>query len=221
MERRKFVKYAGLAGLAAGLFPTQSLSAMTPKSSAHLLKFAGVSTQIRHGALNIPFASAGLEEMPFKWVLDVHQNIFLKDGFQRNVEADMNVISVALAVGDKFDALQINKQPGKISFLWKEQWLDCASGLPMQELAIVDDNYTFHLGHISEGTSLTFEQKSNVDYFVQVIDGQIQNQENVLDTESGLGLISDIDLQQNFLAKTESSVLIIARDKNGWQNFYE
>lgn len=213
MERRKFVKYAGLAGLAAGLFPAQSLSAMTPKSSAHLMKFAGVSTQIRHGALNIPFASTGLEEMPFKWVLDVHQNIFLKDGFQRNVEEDMNVISVALSEGNKFDALQINKQSDKISFLWKEQWLDCVKGLPMQELAIEDEHYTFHLGHIAEGDSLAFEQKSNVDYFVQVIDGQILNQENVLDSESGLGLISDVDLQQTFQAKIESSVLIIARQK--------
>lgn len=213
MERRKFVKYAGLASLAAGLFPAQSLNAMAPKYSAHLMKFAGVSTQIRHGALNIPFASAGLEKMPFKWVLDVHQNIFLKDGFQRNIDEDMNVISVALAEGDKFDALQINKQSDKISFLWKEQWLDCASDLPMQELAIEDEHYTFYLGHIAEAAYLSFKQKSNVDYFVQVIDGQIENQENVLDSESGLGLISDIDLQQEFLAKTESSVLIIARQK--------
>ena len=213
MERRKFVKYAGLAGLAAGFFPAQSLRALGPKSSAHLMKFGGVSTQIRHGALNIPFASIRSEEMPFKWVLDVHQNIFLKDGFQRNVKEDMNVISVALAQGDKFDALQINKQHNKISFLWKEQWLDCVRGLPMQELAIEDDIYTFHLGYIEEGVSLAFEQKSNIDYFVQVIDGQIQNQENILDCESGLGLMSDVDLQQEFLAKTESSVLIIARHK--------
>ena len=211
MQRRKFVKYAGLAGIAAGLFPATSLQALSSNSSAHLMKFAGVSTQIRHGALNIPFASRLLDEMPFQWVLDVHQNIFLKDGFQRNVDEDMNVISIALAEGEHYDALQVSKQKDTFSLLWKDQWLDCEKQLPLRKLSIDDERYSFHLGYITVGESLVFEQKANVDYFVQVLDGVIQNKENVLDSESGLGLISDKDARQNFLTKTNSSILIIAR----------
>lgn len=211
MERRKFVKYAGLAGIAAGLFPAQSLQAMSPKSSVHLMKFAGVSTQIRHGALNIPFASRLLDEMPFQWVLDVHQNIFLKDGFQRNVDEDMNVISVALAEGDHFDALQVNKKSNQISFLWKEQLIDSAIEEPMRQLAIEDENYAFHLGYIAEGESLQFEQKPDVDYFVQVIDGQVSNNENRLDSESGLGIISNSEQIQAFYAQSNANILVIER----------
>lgn len=211
MQRRKFVKYTGLAGLAAGLFPVQSLHALSPKSSTHLIKFAGVTTQIRHGALNIPFASRPLDEMPFQWVLDVHQNIFLKDGFQRNVDEDMNVISVALAEGEHYDALQINKQASKISFLWKNQWIDCEEKCPMRKLDIEDEKYAFHLGYLAEGETMRFEQKANLDYFVQVLDGAMQNQNNILDSESGLGLMSEIDAQQNFLAKRKSCFLVISR----------
>jgi len=210
MERRKFVKYSSLAGIVAGLFPLTSIQAMSIRSTSHLMKFASVSTQIRHGALNIPFASSLLkDELPFQWVLDVHQNIFLKDGFQRNVEEDMNVISIALKEESHYDALQINNSGKQISFLWKEQWLNCERGLPIRELDIQDDNYTFHLGHIGKSESFVFNQKPKIDYFVQVLDGQIQNESNILNSESGLGLISDISIQQSFFALEESNFLII------------
>lgn len=211
MERRKFVKYAGLAGIAAGLFPAQSLQAISAKPSSHLMKFAGVSTQIRHGALNAPFATRLLDEMPFQWVLDVHQNIFLKDGFQRNVDEDLNVISIALAEGEHFDALQINKQPNQIGFLWKDQCLNCDSGLPLRKIDIEDNQYAFYLGHLSVNEKLTFEQKSGMNYFVQVIDGEVKNLDNILNSESGLGLVSDRNLRQDLLAIADSKILIIER----------
>ena len=213
MQRRKFVKYTGLAGLAAGLFPIQSIQGMSPNPATHLMKFSTASTQIRHGALNMPFAAGLQDEFPFQWVLDVHQNIFLKDGFQRNLEGDMNVISVALKEGEHFEALQINKQADQISFLWKEQWLDCAKGLPLHQLDLQDENYTFCLGYMTKEETLVLEQEPGVDYFVQVIEGQVQNEDNLLDTESGLGIVSNIQEEQRFLAQVDSSLLIIGRCK--------
>lgn len=211
MQRRKFVKYTGLASIAAGLFPLHSMQAVGVNSTSHLMKFGRVSTQIRHGALNIPFASGVLKEkMPFQWVLDVHQNIFLKDGFQRNVEEDMNVISIALKEGEHYDALQINKQSTRFNFLWKEQCLDCERFLPMHKLNIQDDNYTFYLGYTPKDKTFVLNQQSDINYFVQVLDGQMQNENNVLDCESGLGLMSNTNTQQTFLAVEESSFLIIA-----------
>jgi len=212
MQRRKFVKYTGLASLAVGLFPWQSVQAMGAKSSSHLMKFSGVSTQIRHGALNIPFASGGLEEkMPFRWLLDVHQNIFLKDGFQRNVEEDMNMISIALKKGDHYEALQINNQINKFSFLWKEQWLDSIKELSLHQLAIEDDEYTFFLGHLNINETLSVILQADSEYFVQVLEGRIQNEDNIMNNENGLGLLSGANVLESFQATLESKVLIIKR----------
>ena len=91
MERRKFIKYSSLAGIGAGLFPVAAIGKIGIPSTAQLVQFSGASTQIRHGALNIPLANKLKTELPFDWLLDVQQNIFFKDGFQRNEAEDMHI----------------------------------------------------------------------------------------------------------------------------------
>ena len=209
MDRRKFVKYTGLAGLAASLIPT-SLAAYAPDKAGVLIQFPKALTQIRHGALNLPFAVAK-KEMPLDWVLDVHQNIFLHNGFQRNLDQDMNVISIALKQEDNFEPLQVNYQKNTTSILWKENYIQIENYQAMHKLDIVDEQYTFYFGHLAENTSLDFPLNLDSDYFVQVLRGKIKNESYHLDTDCGLGLLASNTSTQKFEAMDEIWFMIIAR----------
>ena len=209
MDRRKFVKYTGLAGLAASLIPA-SLAAYVPDKAGVLIQFPKALTQIRHGALNLPFAVAK-KEMPLDWVLDVHQNIFLHNGFQRNLDQDMNVISIALKQEDNFEPLQVNYQKNTTSILWKENYIQIENYQAMHKLDIVDEQYTFYFGHLAKNTSLDFPLNLDSDYFVQVLRGKIKNESYHLDTDCGLGLLASNTSTQKFEAMDESWFMIIAR----------
>ena len=110
-----------------------------------------------------------------------------------------------------YDALQVNNQSEKISFLWKEQWLDCEKNLPLRKLDLQDENYTFHLGYVDANETLNLVQDRDSEYFIQVLEGLVLNGGNQLNNENGLALLADEEVQHSFHSKLESSVLIIKR----------
>jgi len=65
MERRKFIKYSSFAGLGASIMPISILTEAGKGAIGQVVNFASANTQIRHGALNIPFAKFAKSEIAF------------------------------------------------------------------------------------------------------------------------------------------------------------
>jgi len=209
VERRKFIKYSSLISIGAGMFPVAAIGKIGASNTAQLAQFSVANTQIRHGALNLPFAKFLKAELPFDWLMDVHQNIFLKDGFQRNEAEDMNVMSIALKQEDHFEALQINIQADELNFLWKDQMVSINTFDAQQPIEISDDKYTFSLLGLEADQDFQWDQKIGTDYFVQVLAGEVQFENYTLTTTSGLGLVSTESSQVLLRSKEKSKVLVI------------
>ncbi len=210
MKRRKFIKYSSFASIGASLFPMSIVEGLGKQSASHLIQLSAASTQIRHGALNLPFAEFLKSELPFDWLVDVQQNIFFKDGFQRNEAEDMNVISIALKEKENFEALQVSIKGNEISLLWKDQYVSLNQMKTIQDLPFEDDTYTFQLVKLHTDQSIEFDQDPKRSYFIQVLDGEVLNGSNLLNSTNGLGIISESKpLALN--ARVNSSVLIISR----------
>ena len=210
MERRNFVKYTSLAGIAAGLFPVQSIAALTKSNSPVLVSLPSALTQIRHGALNLPFAAGIKKEMPFDWILDVHQNIFLKNGFQRNLEQDLDVTSIALEIEDGFEALQVAHQNDSLHLVWKEEAIDIKLDQPMQQIELAEDAYTFHVGHLNKEETTSLEDLADRQYFIQVISGSLRFDDLTLTNETGLGLFSLKD-GDSFVGVEDACFLVVGK----------
>ena len=210
MERRKFIKYTSLAGIGVGLFPAAAIGKVGMSNTAQVVQFSAASAQIRHGALNIPFSNFLKSKLPFNWLLDVQQNIFFKDGFQRNEAEDMHITSIALQDGEGIEALQISIQQEQVGLLWKEQYLLLEEFEPLQELELIDQTYDFHLASLEKGKEITINLHEDKSHFVQVLEGEVQNQDAVLSSNTGLGLMSCTKDTLTFIANGQSRVLIIS-----------
>jgi len=211
MERRKFVKYSGLASLALGFFPANSVASMTTKASTKLVELPKALTQIRHGALNLPFASGLKKDMPFDWILDVHQNIFLRDGFQRNLDQDLDITSIALKVEEGFEALQVSSQNDQLQVIWKQAIVAINLSSTFRELGIRDEIYDFYAVRFKEIGTAKLLANQNKQTFIQVLDGSVEYDDLVLTRENGLGIF-DLDPSTNFQAlSNETTLLVIAR----------
>jgi len=208
MERRKFVKYTGIVGLAAGLFPVQAIAAAPAKFSAVLVEFPQALTQIRHGALNLPFASGIKKEMPFDWILDVHQNIFLHNGFQRNLDQDLDIVSIALEVENGFEALQLALQKEELHLVWKESSVNIKLSDTLEQLSISDDEYIFYGSCIGANNSNDFLPLQDRQYFIQVLSGKVKYDDLVLTRENGLG-VQQISTAKSFVALEEEATFLV------------
>jgi len=196
--------------MAAGLFPVAAIGKMGLSNSVHLVPLSAASTQIRHGALHIPFEKVLKSELPFDWLLDVHQNIFFKDGFQRNEAEDIHIMSIALKAGEDMEALQVSIQQKKIGLLWKEQYLTLEKLEPLQKIDLVDQEYDFQLASLEAGKEVSIHLQDQKSYFVQVLEGEVQSQGALLNPNTGLGLRSTLEEYLTFEANSHSRILIIS-----------
>lgn len=211
MERRKFIKYTSLTSFGASIFPLSAFAEIGKGAAGQVVNFAAANTQIRHGALNIPFAKTLKTDMPFDWLLDVQQNIFLKDGFTRNTSEDLSVLSLALKYEDEFDALQVSQQNDKTTILWKDQYLETIATSEINQLEIEDPNYKFHLLHIADQDKSKINLASQSDYFIQVLKGVISYDDLELSDQNGLGFVKEENGDYQFEAKEDAYLLIIQK----------
>jgi len=121
----------------------------------------------------------------------------------------MHVISIALKEEKKFEALQINIQAEKISFLWKDQIVSIETFETYHTIPIWDDKYNFSLLHLQVNEFFQFAQEARDEYYLQVLDGEVQLEEYILTTTSGLGSVSAAKSQLHLQSNKESRVLII------------
>ena len=210
MQRRKFIRNISLASLAIGLVPYAGMANLLPQNpSGFLIPLGEAQTQIRHGALNLPIALKDNTTMPFDWLVQVHRNIFFKNGFQASGGMDLEIISVLLEEEEGLEAMQIQLSESETTVMIKDQLLQIERRDGFQEGLVENVATQLLLGDLSAGQSYECEIESGGEVFVQLLEGAIVCNEQVLDLNTGLALEGISKLA--FEGSRNSRVLVLVR----------
>jgi len=210
MQRRKFIQNIGLAGFAIGLAPASGLANLLPQETAgFLIPLGEAQTQIRHGALNIPLGLKENSTMPFDWLLQVHRNIFFKNGFQSSGGMDLEIISVLLKEEEDLEAIQIQLSTEETTVMVKDQLVALGRKEVFQEVGMMDETTQLVIGDLSATKVYDFPLAESKSVFVQLLEGAISCNDQVLDLNTGLALEAGKEL--HFKATLDSRVLILMR----------
>jgi len=210
MQRRKFIQNISLASLAIGLTPTPGIAHLFPQTpTSFLIPLGEAQTQIRHGALNLPLALSEKNAMPFDWLLQVHRNIFFKNGFQASGGKDLEIISVLLKEEEGLEAIQIQLSTEETTVMIKDQLVTLKRKEAFQEVANSNSTTQLVVGDFSIDTLYDFPLVDEKGVFVQLLEGAISCNDQVLDLNTGLALEKGTGLQ--FKASLDSRVLILIR----------
>ena len=210
MQRRKFIQNISLASIAAGFVPSYGLANFLPETNpVFLIPIGEAQTQIRHGALNLPIAAKENGSMPFDWLLQINRNIFFKNGFQRSESIDLEIISILLKNEEGLEAVQIQLSPEQTCVMIEDQFLTFGRTAGFQKVTVADGHTQLLIGHLEESKNydLSFETEEAV--FVQLLEGAISCNDQVLDLNTGLALENSRALRFDALA--DSRVIVFRR----------
>jgi len=214
MQRRKFLKHTSIATLAYNFVPSLAFGnkLLTKNTTSTLIPLADTSWQIRHGALNFLPALDQQQSLAFDWIVDIHRNIFLKNGFQRDGDADLDIISIALKDQEKegIRSMQIQLAKDQVKVMWQDQFVATACTNGLQQIALSDDDYCLELICLTANQAFEFVSKKEKEYFVEILDGAVQFGDFELTTQLGLILESGIKITIKALEQP-SRILIISK----------
>lgn len=205
MQRRSFLHNISLSVLAAGFVPHYGLAYFSPQPSGTLVNLGAPMTQIRHGALHVPAAPT----IPFDWLQQVHRNIFFKNGFQRSQQSDLEIVSVLLQEGEQTEAVQIHLEAEKSTLMIQENLVVMDRVEGFQEVSTEAIGVQFWLADLEAGKEYVFSPDSEAGVYVQLLQGQLSCNEQLLDTQTGFALPQAADLQ--FRPTKNSRVLLLIK----------
>ncbi len=216
MERRSFLKKLSTASLAAGFIPQFGLAHFMPtKATPLLVPLENPVKQIRHGALNFPLFSDRNPALPFDWLLQVQRNIFFKNGFQRSETKDLEIISILLqtdADAGATDALQVQLEATQTTAMWGDHLESIPLTQNWSTIGQADPSQALYLAHWSEGQATTPDLGAYKELYLQVLEGQISCNGQIIDSNTGLAFAELETLEVEALS--DCRVLFLARSNS-------
>lgn len=208
MQRRVFIRNIGLGVLAGSMLPTfGSANTFFGSSAGTLVNLGEPLTQIRHGALNLPIALSHNQAIPLDWLQQVHRNIFLSNGFQRNLKNDLDIVSVLLREEEEVEAVQIQLAESKISLMIGEEMFEVVGEESFQEIPTKALNVQFVFGNLDAEQEYHYTLDQNTSVYIQSLSGRIFSNGFELKSDNGLAITGCNALKIN--AVENSKVLIM------------
>lgn len=211
MQRRTFIQNIGLGMIATGLLPTISAANFIPSAAAGtIVPLAEPMTQIRHGALNLPISFQDHSRMPFDWLQQVQRNIFFGNGFQRNVDADLEIVSVLLKDQEEIEAVQIQLEEEVVRIMIDEDFYEVADQENFQEIPTKALNVKLIIGNLEPDKDYQYSFGKRSPVFIQPLSGKLTCNTQVLGPQTGLALPNVEDLI--FKVETKSQVVLLSKE---------